>query len=254
MIVADGPAYLVYASVMEMSGLELAICALSVIAGGVVQGSIGFGLSLIAVPVIGIVDPSALPVTMLILAVPFTAAMAFRERQNIDVPGFWLIAIGRIPGTLAALALLSAITEKELSIVIGVAVIVAVVTSVVAPEVPLGVTTRLVAGAISGLMGTAAAIGGPPLAIAYQRRPGPELRSTLAVSFVFGSSLSLVALWLSGHVRFEHLLLSAWLLPGLALGLFLATKLHRFLDKGWLRPTVLVFAAMSGAVAILRSL
>lgn len=237
-----------------MTGVELAICAVAVVAGGVVQGAIGFGLSLIAVPVIGIIDPGALPATMLILAIPFTAAMAFRERENIDVRGFWLIAVGRIPGTLAALWVLSAITERELSIVIGAAVIIAVATSVIAPEVPLGTTTRLVAGTISGLMGTAASIGGPPLAIAYQRRPGPELRSTLAISFVFGSSLSLVALWATGHVDLDHLVLAAWLLPGLALGLFLATKLQRFLDKGWLRPTVLVFAAISGAVAILRSL
>ena len=237
-----------------MTGPELIACVVAVIAGGIVQGAIGFGLSLIAVPVIGLIDPGALPATMLILAIPFTAAMAYRERTNIDVPGFWLIAIGRLPGTLAALWLLSVVTEKELSIVIGAAVIVAVVSSVIAPEVPLGTTTRLVAGAISGLMGTAAAIGGPPLAIAYQRRPGPELRSTLAISFVFGSSISLGALWLSEHLNLDHLVLAGWLLPGLALGLFLATRLHRFLDKGWLRPTVLAFAAISGAIAILRSL
>ena len=239
---------------LEMTAWELAVCAVAVLAGGMVQGAIGFGLSLIAVPVIGLIDPSALPATMLMLAVPFTAAMAWRERENIDVPGFWLIALGRIPGTAAAVWLLSVITESQLSIVIGAAVIVAVVFSVIAPEIPLGTPTRLVAGTISGLMGTAASIGGPPLAIAYQRRPGPELRSTLAVSFVFGSTLSLAALLPFGHVDGGHLVLAAWLLPGLALGLYLATKLHRLLDKGWLRPTVLVFAAISGAVAIVRSL
>ena len=237
-----------------MTGVELAICAVAVVAGGVVQGAIGFGLSLIAVPVIGLIDPGALPGTMLILAIPFTAAMAFRERKDIDVRGFWLIAIGRLPGTVAAVWLLSVITEAELSIVIGVAVLVAVAFSVFAPAVPLGTATRLIAGAISGLMGTAASIGGPPLAIAYQRRPGPELRSTLAISFVAGSSISLVALLLSGHIDRGHLVLAAWLLPGLGLGLLLATKLHRFLDKAWLRPTVLTFGAISGVVAILRSL
>lgn len=237
-----------------MTGTELAICAVAVVAGGVVQGAIGFGLSLIAVPVIGLIDPGALPGTMLILAIPFTAAMAFRERSDIDVRGFWLIALGRLPGTAAAVWLLSVITEAELSIVIGAAVLVAVAFSVLAPAVPLGTATRVIAGAISGLMGTAASIGGPPLAIAYQRRPGPELRSTLAISFVAGSSISLVALILSGHVDRGHLELAAWLLPGLGLGLLLATKLHRFLDKAWLRPTVLVFAAVSGVVAILRSL
>src|SRR5687767_11112669 len=111
-----------------MTPVELAICAVAVVAGGVVQGAIGFGLSLIAVPVIGLIDPGALPATMLLLAIPFTGAMAWRERDHVDVPGFWLIAIGRLPGTLAAVWLLSVITESELSIVIGAAVIVAVVT------------------------------------------------------------------------------------------------------------------------------
>ena len=239
---------------MGLGPTELAICAVAVAIGGIIQGSIGFGLSLISVPVVAVIDPSFLPATMLILAIPFTGAMAIRERDNIDMPGFWLIAIGRLPGTAAAVWLLSVVTEAELSIVIGAAVIVAVAFSAFAPAVPLGATTRLVAGAISGLMGTAAAIGGPPLAIAYQRRPGPELRSTLAMSFVLGSTISLAALWAAGHVRLDHLVFAGILFPGLALGLFLATKLTRFLDKGWLRPTVLGFAALSGAVAILRSL
>ena len=239
---------------MDLAAPELIVCAVAVAIGGIIQGSIGFGLSLISVPVVAVIDPSYLPATMLILAIPFTGAMAIRERENIDMPGFWLIAIGRLPGTALAVWLLSVISEAELSIVIGAAVIVAVAFSVFAPAVPLGTTTRLVAGAISGLMGTAAAIGGPPLAIAYQRRPGPELRSTLAISFVVGSAISLGALSLSGHVRLDHLVFAAILFPGLALGLFLATKLTRFLDKGWLRPVVLLFAAISGAVAILRSL
>lgn len=239
---------------MELTAPQFAVAALSVAVGGMIQGSIGFGLSLVSVPVIAVIEPGALPVTMLILAIPFTGAMALRERENIDVPGFWLIAIGRLPGTAAAVWLLSVITEAQLSIVIGIAVIVAVAFSVFAPAVPLGTTTRLVAGAISGLMGTAAAIGGPPLAIAYQRRPGPELRSTLAISFVAGSAVSLGALWATGHVRLDHLILAGWLLPALAAGLWIATKLHAVLDKGWLRPAVLTFAAISGVVAIVRSL
>ena len=239
---------------VDLSLVELILCCVAVAAGGIIQGSIGFGLSLISVPVLAVIEPTSLPATMLILAIPFTAAMAWRERENIDVPGFWLIAIGRLPGTAAAVWLLSVVTEAQLSVVIGAAVIVAVAFSVFAPAVPLGTTTRLVAGTISGLMGTAAAIGGPALAIAYQRRPGPELRSTLAMSFVLGSAVSLGALWLGGHVEPFHFTLALTLLPSLAVGLWLATKIHQLIDKAWLRPTVLTFAAISGAVAILRSL
>ena len=243
-----------YACSVDVSLVELMVCAVAVAAGGIIQGSIGFGLSLVSVPVLAFVEPTSLPATLLILAIPFTAVMALRERSHIDVRGFWLIALGRLPGTAAAVWLLSVITEAHLSIVIGAAVIVAVVLSVVAPELEMGTSTRLVAGTVSGLMGTAAAIGGPPLALVYQHRPGPELRSTLAMSFVVGSAISLAALWASGHVELVHLTLALALLPSLAVGLFLATRIHGLLDKGWLRPTVLTFAAISGAVAIVRSL
>ena len=239
---------------MDFTPAEIAVAEAAVAAGGIIQGSIGFGLSLISVPVIAFLEPSALPATLLILAIPFTGAMALRERGHIDVRGFWLIALGRLPGTALAVWLLSIVTESQISIVIGGTVILAVILSVYAPEIELGTSTRLVAGGVSGLMGTAAAIGGPPLALVYQHRPGPELRSTLAISFVVGSAVSLGALWATGHVVRDHLVLAAILLPGLALGLWLATKLHGVLDKGWLRPVVLTFAAISGAVAIIRSL
>jgi uncharacterized membrane protein YfcA len=107
---------------------------------------------------------------------------------------------------------------------------------------------------MSGFMGTVAAIGGPPLALAYQRRPGPQLRSTIAVSFVVGSIISLIALWAGGHVELEHVVLAVKLLPGLILGLILAARVHGFLDRKWLRPAVLVFAGISGVAAIVKGL
>lgn len=239
---------------MSLTAPELAAAAVAVAIGGVIQGGIGFGLSLVSVPVIALMEPRALPATLLILAIPFTGAMALRERGHIDVRGFWLIVVGRLPGTAVAVWLLSIVTESQISIVIGGAVVVAVILSVYTPELELRTSTRLLAGAVSGLMGTAAAIGGPPLALVYQHRPGPELRSTLAVSFVVGSAVSLAALWAGGHVALDHLVLAAWLLPGLALGLWLATKFHSRLDQSWLRPAVLAFAAISGVVAIVRGL
>ena len=43
-------------------------------------------------------------------------------------------------------------------------------------------------------MGSITSIGGPPMALVYQHRTGPELRATLALFFVFGSSLSILLL------------------------------------------------------------
>lgn len=239
---------------METTVAEVLVLAGAVAVGALVQGSVGFGLSLIAVPVFGFVEPTALPATMLLVSLPMTVWMTLRERGHVDRPGVVQIVIGRLPGTLIAVWVLSVVSGSNLSVVIGVTVLIAVVLSVVAPEFEMNTHLRVFAGVMSGLMGTMAAIGGPPLALVYQRRPGAELRSTLALSFVIGSTISLVALAVSGHVDRRDLVLAAETLPGIVIGVALAGKLHRFLDRGWLRPAVLAFAAVSGLVAIWRGL
>jgi hypothetical protein len=103
-------------------------------------------------------------------------------------------------------------------------------------------------------MGTAAGIGGPPLALIFQSRSGPEIRATLAVAFVFGTTLSLLILALVGRLGTEHLLLALELLPVLLLGLWAANYMAGLLVGRWLRPAILLFAAAAGLAAVLLGL
>src|SRR6185295_4754247 len=109
-------------------------------------------------------------------------------------------------------------------------------------------------GVESGVFGTAAGIGGPPLALLFQHHDGPVVRSTLGASFFFGTLFSLLALSIAGQVELGHLGLAAALVPAVLLGFLASRALRRVLDRGWLRPAVLVFAAVSGAVAIVNGL
>jgi uncharacterized membrane protein YfcA len=96
-------------------------------------------------------------------------------------------------------------------------------------------------------------VGGPALAVVYQRRPGPELRATLALSFVVGLTLSLVAVGAVGRLHAWHGVLAIEMLPGLVFGLWSSRHLARALDRGWLRPAVLTFAAAAGLYITVRS-
>jgi uncharacterized membrane protein YfcA len=240
---------------MDLPSFGLVVLAtVAVAAGAHVQGSIGFGLSLVSVPVISLIHPTALPATILLLALPMTMWMALRERVSIHVTGFLQITLGRVFGTAGGVWILAVVPVAQLSVVIGAAVVLAVTLSVFNPGFEAGNRSRVVAGILSGLMGTAAAVGGPPLALAYQKRPGSELRSTLAISFVIGAIMSLVALGIAGKVELGHALFALELMPGLTLGLFTATRLRGSLERGWLRPLVLAFAAISGIVAVAKGL
>ncbi len=219
--------------------------------GAVVQGSVGFGFALVVVPALTLLRPEALPATVLLLSLPMAATMAVRERHAIDVPGLAYLLLGRLAGTFGGVGLLLLVPDSHLSVLFGSLVVAAVIASSFSPEVDLRNRTRVAGGIASGIMGTAAGIGGPPLALIYQSRSGPQIRATLAIAFSMGTMISILALAIAGRVGPEHLLLALGLLPALLLGLWSARLAAGLLAGRWLRPAVLLFAAVSGLVAVL---
>jgi len=61
-------------------------------------------------------------------------------------------------------------------------------------------SSLLLAGIASGVGGTAASIGGPLIALLYQRAAGSQVRGTLGGYFVVGSIMSITALVGTGQV------------------------------------------------------
>lgn len=232
-------------------GAEITLVLVAVGLGALIQGSIGFGFSLVAVPTMTLLQPEAVPATLLLVAIPMTLFMSITERHSIDVVAFAWITGGRLLGTFAGVGLLALVPDNSLARLLGLLIVVAALMSFMGPTFEVRNGTQGVAGIASGVMSTAAALGGPPLALVNQRRLGPELRSTLAVSFLAGLVMSLVALALSGRIDKEHVVWAFQLLPGLILGLWTGRQFAEFLDRRWLRPMVLAFAAASGVVVVL---
>ena len=228
----------------------VAVLAVAVAAGTVVQGSIGFGYALVAVPAMVLLFPWAVPVTPLLLALPMTLLMSAREWRSIDLGGFALITGGRLVGTVAGVVLLVVAPKGYLSVLTGLLILAAALGSFFRPGLKVNDGTRLAGGLASGVVGTVAALGGTPLALVYQDRSGAELRSTLAISFVLGIMMSLVGLALAGKVEGRHAVLALQLLPGMLAGLWASRWVVERLDERWLRPAVLAFAAFAGVVIV----
>jgi uncharacterized protein len=227
------------------------VLVVAVAVGAVIQGSIGFGYAFVVVPAMALLYSEAVPVTPLLLAVPMTVLMSAREWRAIDTTGFFLITGARAVGTAAGVALLVFVPTDFLSVLVGLLIAAAALASLLRPNFEVNNKTRLAGGVASGITSTAAAIGGPPLALIYQDRSGAELRSTLAISFVVGIAMSLTGLALAGQVEGWHFVLALQLLPGLLVGLWVSRRVVEHLDERWLRPAVLTFAAVAGLVVAL---
>jgi uncharacterized membrane protein YfcA len=239
---------------MDLSVGDVIVAFVATLAGALVQSSIGFGMNLVTVPILAIIEPAALPTTAVLLGVPMSAAMVRHEHHAIDRAAVGWILLGRVPGTIAGAAIVVLVATSTLSVIVGVVVLASVVMSVLGTTIDVNPRTCTLTGVESGVMGTAAGIGGPPLALLFQHHEGPVMRSTLAASFFFGTILSLVSLAIAGEVLAAHLVLALLLTPAVLLGFLASRGLRRVLDRGWLRPAVLVFAALSSLVAIANGL
>jgi len=222
--------------------------------GAALQGTIGFGLALFAAPLLLFVDPRLVPGPMLGASGLLTLLMARREWHGVQRGDLAWALGGRLVGTAVALGVLGLLTPHGLDLVFGGLVILAVLLTATGRHPRPAPGTLLGAGALSGFMGTTTSIGGPAMALVYQGEPGPRLRGTLAAFFVVGVMASVAGLALVGRFGAVEARLTVLLLPGIVIGYLLSRHTMTALDRGLLRPAVLVVCTLAGLAVILRRL
>ena len=231
-----------------------ALIGLTVLIAAFVQGSTGLGFALISGPVIGIVQPRLLPVFLLIQMIPLNGYVTWRERHALDGPGTAWISLGRFVGTFGGLGVLFLVTEQQLSLLIGISTVLAVLMTLLAPSFEPGKGAVLAAGLVTGVTETSTGVGGPPLALVYQHRPAPVLRATVAACFLIGEVISLVILAMSDSISPDQLRIAFLLLPAVIVGALMSRLVHHRLDGRVMRYLVLGFALVSGAVVTVQAL
>lgn len=239
---------------MDLTVASAGAVVVAVFVGAVIQRSIGFGINLVVVPVLALAAPDALPATAILIALPLSFAIVRHEGHAIDRPGLTWILIGSVPGTIIGTVIVAIVDATALKVVVALSVLLGVAISVVAPPLRLRPSNQFAGGFASSVTGTAAGIGGPPLALLYQHQEGQTMRSTLAVSFLASTALSIVSLAIARHVTLGQIALAIALMPVVVLGSWAGRRTHGALDGRWLRPAVLVFAALAALVVLVDAL
>jgi len=234
---------------------EATLLAIAIVAvASAVQASIGFGLALVAAPLLVLLDRAYVPGPLIATGLALGVAMAWRERSAIDTAGVRAATLGRVIGVIPAGYALHVVSQAAFDVLFASLVLAAVGLSLLHPRVTPTPRAVLGASVVSGFMGTITSIGGPPIALVYQRSSGPALRATLALIFVIGSLISLVALASIGRFGPAELRASAPLLVGVALGVSISQPLLPLFDRGATRPLVLGLSAVSALAVLARAL
>lgn len=237
-----------------MSVLDAVLGFVVMAAGACLQGAVGFGSNLIAAPLLVLVDESFVPGPIVLASLLLNAQMIRREGQGAFDPSVKPAMVAQVPGAIGAGLVLAAVPERGLSLLFAALVLVAVGVSAAGWHLRPTRRTLVGAGLASGFMGTISGIGGPPLALVYQRASGPTLRATLSRFFLVGGFVSLAVLAASGQIDRASLRACLVTVPASVAGFAVSAPIARRLDKGSVRPVVLVLSSLAAAAVLAREL
>jgi uncharacterized protein len=238
----------------DLSWQVLVLLGLAAVLGAFVQAVVGLGMGLVAAPVVGILAPSLVPSLPLWLALLISGLMLAGERAHIDRRALAWALPSRVPGTVVGAWLVVQFTEEQIGIALALMTLLAVGVAVRAARIPLTPTTLVSAGFGAGVTGTATSIGGPAIALLFQREPPAVMRSTLSVFFFVGVMLSLTGLGLSGSLSRQSWQVALLLAPGVVAGMLVGRTVRDRIHRDAFRAGVLVVCTASAVTLLIRSL
>jgi uncharacterized protein len=237
---------------VPMTEIDLLLALLSIVLGAAVQASIGFGASLVSIPLLLLVDPRLVPGPATVAGLTVNLVALTAGTRHADWRGARWAVLGLLPGTAVAAVALSVFSGSSIAVLSALAVLAAVAVSAAGVRPPAGRRTLLGAGFFSGYLNTTAGVGGPPMALAYQDASARTLRATLAVVFVAATGLTMVTLAGTGHLTALDWRTGLLLAPGGAVGYVGARGLADRVDGARLRTGVLALSASSALLALAR--
>jgi uncharacterized membrane protein YfcA len=173
----------------------MALAALAALAGASIQAATGFGFALVLSPALfAVLDPTEAVGTLLALGLVLNVFVLIEDGGHANWRRIVPMLLAALPGLVAGLLLLNALSKEVLQIVVGLAVIGAAALQLSARragnERPHGTELPAAAGVatgfLSGVLTTSISVSGPPIVLWLEAHGiGPsEFRASLAASFL----------------------------------------------------------------------
>lgn len=232
----------------------LLLASIIIFFGALTQSLIGFGLAVVASPLLYIVDPQLVPAPVIFMGFSISLLTLLRERRALEFNGLQYALLGRIPGGFLGAALLVFAPQAVLGLAIAGIVAAAVILSLLKFNLKVNRKSLFAAGVLSGIFGNIAAIGGPPMAILLSGKDAKQFRAALSAFFIFSSTIALLILAVTGLLTFQHLWLSLMLLPSVVLAYLVSGRLVGHIDKDRIRKMTLLLCSVSALVLTVKSI
>ena len=238
-----------------LSGLELIIGLVMVFLGSLVLGTIGFGLGMVAMPVLLLILAPQETVVIINAMIVLTAGLTLAQTwRHLRLRETWPFVVAGLPPIPIAVVLLDSADPVVLRLVIIALILTLGVMSLFQLRLP-GARRKLAApvcGFMTTLLVATLGVGGP-LAGLYSIEQGwsrDAIRGTLALYFVLATTLALALYAVVGLVPRETAQNVGVLAPAVILGSAAAAVVARRMTSGVFRYAVLAIT-IGGSISLL---
>ena len=173
----------------------MVLAAIAALAGASIQAATGFGFALVLSPALfAVLEPTEAVATLLALGFALSLFVLIEDGGHADWRRLAPMLLAALPGLVAGLLLLAALSKQALQIAVGLAVVLAGALQLSRRRAAAGrpQTAELpevagwAAGFLSGALTTSISVSGPPIVLWLEAHGvGPsEFRASLAAGFL----------------------------------------------------------------------
>ncbi len=239
-----------------LSGLtsELLLASVIVLLASAAQAVTGFGFALVLVPLLAIVyDPKLVVIISISLGLVCKLPLLISTWRQVQLLQIVPLSLTAIVGTYFGTQILLRADADVLRLVIGFVVVLLASPMLFDYRRPV-IRERLAAlgvGFVSGVLGGATSMGGPPVVLlgVNQGWRKESFRANLLAFFVVSNSSSLVNLAGAGALTPTALALDLLLVPATAVGILAGNWLFKRIDHDRFRKLVVLLVIATGLLS-----
>jgi uncharacterized membrane protein YfcA len=240
--------------------LPLLVAVVAAFSAGVLSGLTGFGLVLIAVPLLLLVYEQGTVVALVaVLSASVAAAVVRDSWREADGRAALALLVPALPGLALGAEALRVVDPAYLQVAVGLAVVASAALLLREGARLPGADTRwgtIAAGSLSGTLASSTALSGPPAVLLLTARGLPKraFRATISLYFLGLDAALLAVLGLWGFLTPELAPLALLLVGATLAGKALGTGLLARVPQAAFRLVVVGTVALTGAMGIATAL
>ena len=236
---------------------NIVFLSLIIFTASIVRGFTGFGLALVAVPLIQFIMPvSDTAVFIAIINAIFSVIYFRRSRESVRGQPLGRMAVWTGIGVAAGTLILKFLNPAYIQLVWGMLIIFIVIA--LTRGFSFGIRSDKSAMTLSGLFGGvlagATGITGPPVAIilSSMKTPREKFNAVISLFILFAVSYALIFYLVAGLVKTDTFLLALCSVPALIAGLYTGDRLVARISQTTFTRVVYIVLVMMGLITLFK--